>query len=124
MLDGLGALVGDAMSERYTNAHPLTKWAQGLLMDCSDDMPREVFVEFDDVLSRATDAAKDVEEDRDTYRERALRAEAEVRELRETVGELLVLVGGNDDPAGCPAGHGSQCCRNHAACRRALAAGR
>lgn len=25
-----------------------------------------------------------------------------------------------DDPALCPAGHGPQCCRNHAACEAAL----
>lgn len=31
---------------------------------------------------------------------------------------------GQDDPAGCPAGHGDQCCRDHAACRKALAESR
>jgi hypothetical protein len=30
---------------------------------------------------------------------------------------------GQDDPAGCPAGHGEQCCRDHAACLAVLAGG-
>jgi len=85
---------------RYTHAHPLTKWAQGLLTDCSDDMDRERFAEFDDVLSRATEAAKDVEEDRDAAEEELARLRGviegmEARRLAdlaakdEAIGELL-----------------------------------
>lgn len=34
--------------------------------------------------------------------------------------EMILWVLTDDDPAGCPAGHGEQCCRNHAACQEAL----
>jgi hypothetical protein len=55
--------------ERYTHAHPLTKWAQGLLQDYgSSALAEDEFREFNDVLCRATEAAKDVEEARDCLR--------------------------------------------------------
>jgi hypothetical protein len=41
--------------------------------------------------------------------------------LSELEGQRAAAPG--DDPALCPAGHFTQCCRDHAACRRTLAAG-
>lgn len=52
-------------------AHPYTKTAQGVLMDWSDDLPRDAFVALDNALSLATDAAKDVEAERDAAVARA-----------------------------------------------------
>jgi hypothetical protein len=44
---------------------------------------------------------------------------AEVLQLRAQV-ERVRSGFGPDDPAGCPGGHGSQCCGHHVDCARAL----
>lgn len=67
-------------------AHPYTKTAQGVLMDWSDDLPRDAFVALDNALSLATDAAKDVEAERDA-------AVARVENLARSAGVAASIIG-------------------------------
>jgi hypothetical protein len=96
---------------------------RSLCWGCEMDETRSIAAMSPDTWSAWSALEAEITRLRDVIAGMETRRVMELAAKDEAIGELLGLLPREDDPAGCPAGHGSQCCRNHAACRAALADG-